>query len=180
MYFIFGLVVLISSIRFWGDFSLKGAGLAFACIIGAGSFMGVLLDYAQNVWTPKRRKKYYNQAPLNELLEFGFRNIENSHFAGVYKGYAMLIIYDHSFSRTIVYEVFYKPVFADTEEEFDHMYNLLNKNRFELKLAVSGKIVKSRDIRFKMPHFESILEDMDKIVSFMNDKGIEPLTPRGI
>lgn len=177
MFILFGVVVLLASIPTWSDFSLKGLGLALATVLGAGTFMGFLLDFAKNVWTPKRRKKHYNQSPLKDLSTLGLVNVDDNYFAGEYKGFYFFLIYDHSFQRILVYEVLNQVTFEDSKAEYSHINNVLKSNKLQLTPVQPGKIGKMREIKFKMPSLESIKGDLDSIVLFMNENGIEPLIP---
>ncbi|NOQ71928.1 MAG: hypothetical protein GQ574_08000 [Crocinitomix sp.] len=177
MFILFGAVVLIASIPSWSDFSMAGFFLACGTVLLAAAIMGRVLDFAENVWTPKRRKKYFNQSPLKDLSTLGLVNVDDKYFSGEYKGFCFFLIYDHSFQRMLVYEVLHQADFEDSTDEYNRMKDVLKNNKLELTPVQPGKIGKVREIKFKMPSLECIKDDLDSIVAFMIEKGIDALIP---
>ncbi len=75
---------------------------------------GKLHDWAENVWTPRRRVKLYNRSPLSDLQDMGFVNVNDEYLVAELDNAVVLIIF-HGFQQSLDIHCLDKSV--GTEEE---------------------------------------------------------------
>lgn len=156
--------------------SLDWQLILFLFIVGviAPLVIGRLRDWAANTYTPKKRKKVYYQEPFLSLEKLGFKNVDDFYFEGVYKGYTIYVIYDHSWNVAVNFIYFYNP-----NEINDTSYNELLKKvvRTKFQLSLMGNLLSKIESNFKVCSFEKIHERLDLGVNFLVENNYPPIGP---
>ncbi len=147
--------------------------LVFAGVI-APLLIGRLRDWTANTFAPRKRKKVYYQEPFLSLEKLGFKNVNDFYFEGVYKGYTIYVIYDHSWNIAVNFIYFYHPI-----EISDKVYNAMLKKvvRSKFQLSLSGNLLSKIETNFKVCTFEKIQERLDLGVDFLVDNNNPPIRP---
>jgi len=172
-FIVFGGITLSGLILNYSKLDAKYLLFAITTSLAIPLLLGRLIDWTENVWTPKKRKKFYNKEPLINLLNIGFTNIEDKYFKGTFNKYNIVIEYNHTFQRLLHYSFYYKPNSFDSKE-FKRVSKLLKNENIDI--IAPGHILFSKEIKFKLPKYEVIESDLIKICSIMKEKNLEPIS----
>lgn len=173
---LFTLIMGFALYKNWGQLTLLGVSLGLLTICIATLVIGKILDFAQNTWTPKRRKKFFHQVPLNQLPTLGFTNNNDEYFEGIYKGYHLQITYDHSYKRTIQLAAFYSPK-SKNKEEFDRITRLIKKEKHNLQLVEPGILSLEFEFIFKIPNINKLEELINNFIQVLERHHLSPISP---
>jgi hypothetical protein len=169
----FGVLTIVGLFNIESKFDYKVLLLVIFTSVIIPLCLGRLFDWTENVWTPKRRKKYYNQEPLSNLLNLGFKNIDDIYFIGRYKNYNIDIEYNHTMDRLLVYSFYYEPESFENKE-FDRINKLLKIHK--INIDVPGIIPFAREVRFRIPKLEIIEAELTKCCEIFEDSVLKSIT----
>ena len=172
-FLIFGFITIVGVLINDSKIDYKFILLIITTSLVTPICLGRLIDWTHNIWTPKRRKKYYNQEPLINLLKLDFINIDDRYFRGIYNSYSVDIEYDHTMQRLLTYDFYYEPQSLGNEE-FKRVYKLLKK--YKVDSRAPGIISFSRGIKFKIPKIEDIEIELMKYSELLKDVSLKPIT----
>jgi len=163
---LFGLLINRDSIDYKLLFLLFFTGIVVPFLLGT------LMVWTKNVWTPKRRIKFYNEEPLINLKEFGFININNDYIEGVVNSFNVRVIYDHSYKRELICKIYFEVL--EDEEKLLEIDKALRS--FSSGINYNGEISIYRELKWKIPNHDIIIEDINSVITFIVNNGIRPTT----
>ncbi|MGB0432346.1 MAG: hypothetical protein ACPGLV_17860 [Bacteroidia bacterium] len=119
------------------------------------ALIGGMLDFAENVYTPWKRKSIYNKSPFKELKEQGFELIEETHLEMQIDNFHYGVIWDGSFKPFISVMLLFKP--ADFEsQEAEMLKETLKENDYKDIIVQDGMLIISFEYNFFRPKYSKI------------------------
>lgn len=172
-FLIFGFMTIIGVLLNGSKIGYKFILLIITTSLVIPICLGRLIDWTHNIWTPRRRKKYYSQEPLINLLKLDFININDEYFRGTYNTYSVDIEYDHTMQRFLTYDFYYEPQ-SFGNEEFKRVHKLLKK--YKVDSRAPGIISFSREIKFRIPKIENIEIELMEYSELLKEVSLKPIT----
>lgn len=169
-FIIFGVITFLGFSINRNNIDYKLLSFLFFTGVIVPFLIGTLMVWTKNVWTPKRRVKFYNQEPLVNLKEYGFKNINNEYLEGVVNSFKVRVIYDHSYKRVLICNIYFNE-FKD-EEKLKGIDKMLRK--FNSGVNYNGEISIYRELKWKIPKHNIIVQDIEDVINFIVNNGIEP------
>lgn len=138
--------------------------------------VGKLLDWAENVWTPKRKIKLYHQEPLKSLGSLGFSNHNNDYFIGNIANGELTIQFDHSFRQALIFTLYYSPQSLKWDEVKSITQKIKNAKLKAINCDYPGVISSSIEFYFRVPDIPRISARIEKIKLAVDLLKLEPIS----